>query len=149
VPLQRRNRWWRSRSLWREAEGFVFCVDPDADYFCFLAFFGVVGAGHRRERADGYADLDAGAGTVRGAAFHDFVAFDRAVVAGGAPVGDEVLHLVAWAGLPEFVGAGHVAGDDKVEELLRGFLLRIKTERIPESHDDDDSDRRDGKSHGA
>ena len=33
--------------LRREAEGFVFCVDPDVDYFGFLAFFGVVvGDGH-------------------------------------------------------------------------------------------------------
>ena len=51
----------REGSLWREAEGFVFCVDPDVDDFGFLAFFGfVVGDGHRRVRADGYADLDAG-----------------------------------------------------------------------------------------
>jgi hypothetical protein len=51
----------RRASLWREAEGFVFGVDPDVDDFGFLGFFGVVvGDGHGAEGADGYADLDAG-----------------------------------------------------------------------------------------
>ena len=52
----------REESLWREAEGFVFGIDPDVDYFCFLAFFGVVvGDGQGRERADRDTDFDAGA----------------------------------------------------------------------------------------
>jgi hypothetical protein len=55
VPLRAKIK------LWREAEGFVFCVDPDVDYFCFLAFFGVVvGDGHGREGANRHADFDAG-----------------------------------------------------------------------------------------
>jgi len=75
VPLQEKRYWWRAKRagqappykgkekrLWREADGFVFGVDPDGDDSGFLGFFGVVvGDGHGAEGADGYADFDAGA----------------------------------------------------------------------------------------
>jgi len=139
------------KRLWREAEGFVFGVDPDVDDFCFLGFFGVVvGGGHGVEGADGYADFDAGAGAVRRFGFEDAVAFYGPVVASGAPVGDEVLELIAGAGagFPKLVGGVHVTGYDGVEELLRGFFLGIKTKPEPYGDDGDDKSRRHRKNHG-
>jgi hypothetical protein len=139
------------RNLWREAEGFVFGVDPDGDDSGFLGFFGVVvGDGHGIERADGYADFDAGAGAVGRFGFEDAVAFYGAVVAGGAPVGDEVLELVAGAGawFPKLVGGVHISGYDGVEKLLGGFFLGIKTKPEPYGDDGDDESRRHGENHG-
>ena len=117
---------------------------PDADYAGFLALFflsGVVGIGHRVKGADGYGDFYR-VRTDGGALAQDFVAFDRAEVAGGAPIGDEVFHAVTGFRLPEFVGFLSVASDERIEEMLGGTLFGIVAESKPEddSNDENQSD---------
>src|SRR5215472_19297904 len=103
-------------ALRREAKRFVRHNHPDADNFGFTAFVCVGSVRHGRERTDGHTYVH-GVGTVLGTGLQDFVAFHRAVIPFGPPVGEKILFRIARTGIPELVRSVGIAGYERVEEM--------------------------------
>src|SRR5260370_24151289 len=136
------------KRLGREAKGFVGGQDADFDDFCLAALFSV---GYVRHWGEG-TDLDGNRNGVRSLGrfgMQNFVALHRTVVALGSPVGEKVLHRVAWAGFPELISPGSVTGGQRLEEALCGLFLRVIAEREPQRHNRDQRKRRERESHSS
>src|SRR5690349_4024031 len=136
---------WHADSLlfvgagWRKAHRLGIHIHKERNYFCPAALNRIVFPRHGRKRAHGDADYDAvGALQPRGA--HDFVAFDRAVIPLGTPIGEEVTFAIASARLPELVRLLRISRDQRVKEMAHGALFRIVAEEEPARDDHRESD---------
>src|SRR6516225_6662294 len=141
-----RRRRTRGFCLRRKTKRFVRGRDPERDDPRFAALFRVVGLGHWRIGTDRhvYGDRIALLGCAR---VHNFVAFYRAVIAGGAPIRQKIAQFVTARGFPERVGLVGVARHECVEKLCGSFLFGIVAKREPndDRQRNDDCADREGK----